>query len=1693
MKIAAETPARSERDEKIITNLRRKVHDYSFDLTKAERDLFNAQARLAKGAEEDARLAHQLKQKYDKEVAILQKKLVALENEMIKQTKDFKTEREHCYALIYQLQESLKQLQDQSNTDTQVLEARAQQIGQPGGAKHQQNPLPTHAETHMIEIVHKDGEPKNFSKSVMMIWASESNPIKALDSAKAMSLAIKGVSEKPSALNVKPSVLVVKGPPVDVEANQERQKVVVPGAPGKPVIIVEGARVTPVIIKPVTQLPMVDTKSVPWNYKQVIVTYKGKEVEEEVNGTGGLTRSGRCFTPEELRKTKPSKDGHIPVKKPVTEEEAEEFLKKMKMQDYSIVEQLRKTPAQISLLSLLIHSDEHRKALIKILNEAHVPDKITVNHLEKIANKIFEANMITFSDDELPIEDSVGDIMLNLSIGPVEFTMEFQVLDVAASYNLLLGRPWIHAAKAIPSSLHQMVKFEWDRQEIVVHGDENLSAYNDTIVPFIEVEDDKGPWVYQMFETVSVGKIPEGKCILGPKIPSAAVMVANEILKNGFLPGKGLGSSLQGIVHPVCPRESFGTFGLGFTLTGKDVKKAKSLKGKAWSLPKLVPHISKSFVKPGVAKRPISAVPKPVVDFDEELIKRFQSLFDEVNMVEIGEGSSNADVQLVGPNVKLSNWKATPLPARKKFCSFYVGFNDMTCMRNFQPNLKSQSNSEITIQEVEGDDETEYDEEAAFEKEEIIKTLFAYKDVFAWSYDDMPGLSTDLVAHKLPTDPTFPPVKQKLRKFKTDMSVKIKEEIAKQLEAKVIRITQYPTWLANVVPVPKKDGKTRVCVDYHDLNKASPKDNFPLPNIHILIDNCAKHEIGSFVDCYVGYHQILMDEEDAEKTAFITPWGTYCYRVMPFGLKNAGATYMRAMTTIFHDMIHKEIEVYVDDAIIKSKKQSDHVGDLRKFFQRLRRYNLKLNPAKYAFGVPSGKLLGFIVSRRGIELDPSKIKAIQELLPPKNKTEVMSLLGRLNYISRFIAQLTTTCEPIFKLLKKNAAVKWTDECQEAFDKIKNYLLNPPVLVPPEPGRPLILYLTVTDNSFGCVLGQHDITGKKEQAIYYLSKKFTPYEVKYTLLERTCCALTWVAQKLKHYLSSYTTYLISRMDPLRYIFQKPMPTGRLAKWQILLTEFDIIYVTRTAMKAQALADHLAENSVDEAYEPLKTYFPDEEAMYVDEADHDEKPGWKLFFDGAANMKARLRFYCTNNMAEYEACILGLRLAIDMGVQEILVLGDSNLLVHQIQGEWETRDLKLIPYRQCLHDLCQRFRSLEFRHIPRIHNEIADALATLASMLHHPDEIYVDPLHIQIRDQHAYCNVVEEELNGEPWFHDVEEYIKLGVYLTHATSDQKRTIRRLASGFFLSGGILYKRTPDLGLLRCIDAKQASTIMAEVHSGVCGPHMSGYVLTRKILRAATYNIDALAFVAWGMDVIGPIEPAASNGHRFILVAIDYFTKWVEDVTFKSVTKKVVVDFVHSNIICRFGIPKVIITDNAVNLNSHLMKEVCQQFKITHRNSTPYHPKANGDVEAANKNIKKLMVYGTEAVIPAEVEIPSLRVIVEAGIDDDEWVKTRLEQLSLIDEKRLAAVCHGQLYQKRMAKAYNKKVRPLKFEVGQLVLKRILPHQAEAKGKFAPNWKGPFIVTKVLLNGALYLTDIEGKCVDMAINSDAVKRYYV
>ena len=290
--------------------------------------------------------------------------------------------------------------------------------------------------------------------------------------------------------------------------------------------------------------------------------------------------------------------------------------------------------------------------------------------------------------------------------------------------------------------------------------------------------------------------------------------------------------------------------------------------------------------------------------------------------------------------------------------------------------------------------------------------------------------------------------------MRTEWLLKIKEEVTKQLKVGFIKLVHQAEWIDNVVLVHEKDGKVRLCVDFRDLTKACPKDDSSLPHIDVLVDNTTSSALMSFMDGFSGYNQIKMAPRDMTKTTFTMEWGIYCYIVMPFGLKNVSATYQRMATTLLHDIMHNEVEMYVDDMIVKANNREGHIVNLRKFFERIKEYRLRLNPQKCTFGITTRKLLGFLVSVRGIEDDPSMIKAILEMLQPKSEKEIKGFFGRLQYISWFIAKLTSAYEPIFKFLRKNEPYEWNDEFQKAFELIKEYLLQPPILVPPMHGKPL---------------------------------------------------------------------------------------------------------------------------------------------------------------------------------------------------------------------------------------------------------------------------------------------------------------------------------------------------------------------------------------------------------------------------------------------------------------------------------------------------------------------------------------------------------------------------------------------------------------------------------------------------------------
>jgi hypothetical protein len=255
----------------------------------------------------------------------------------------------------------------------------------------------------------------------------------------------------------------------------------------------------------------------------------------------------------------------------------------------------------------------------------------------------------------------------------------------------------------------------------------------------------------------------------------------------------------------------------------------------------------------------------------------------------------------------------------------------------------------------------------------LVDFLRANADIFTWSPSDMPGIPREVAEHSLDILPHSRAMQQWLRRFDEERRRAIGAQLRKLLEAGFIKEVSHPTWLANPVLVKKKNGKWRMCIDYTSLNKACPKVPFPLPHIDQIVDSTAGCELFCFVDAYSGYHQIKMKESDQLATSFITPFGMFCYVTMPFGLRNAGATYQRCMQHVFGDHIRRTVEAYVDDIVVKNRKVDDLVGDLNIAFGCLRANGVKLNPEKCVFGVPQGMLLGYIVSQRGIEANPENV------------------------------------------------------------------------------------------------------------------------------------------------------------------------------------------------------------------------------------------------------------------------------------------------------------------------------------------------------------------------------------------------------------------------------------------------------------------------------------------------------------------------------------------------------------------------------------------------------------------------------------------------------------------------------------------------------------------------------------------------
>ncbi|KAJ4800173.1 Pol-polyprotein [Rhynchospora pubera] len=1042
----------------------------------------------------------------------------------------------------------------------------------------------------------------------------------------------------------------------------------------------------------------------------------------------------------------------------------------------------------------------------------------------------------------------------------------------------------------------------------------------------------------------------------------------------------------------------------------------------------------------------------------------------------------------------------------------------------------------------------------AKDRELVKDCLKRNQEIFVAEGGQMPGIKREIAEHKIKLFPHAKPVHQKKRKFGPERRTIIEEEVQRLLAAGFIREVKCPAWLANPVVVPKPNNKWRVCIDFTDLNKACPKDPFPLPNIDALVDSTAGFSHLSIVDANAGYHQIKMCTEDEEKTSFLTEKGIYCYKVMPFGLKNAGAEYQRMVNKLFQGEIGKIMEAYVDDMVIKSCSGEEHVQHLERVFAKMKEVGMRLNPKKSFFCLGSGKFLGFIVSERGIEVHPSKCQAIANMEPPKTVKEVQELTGRIAALNRFISKSAEVCQPFFQTIRKNKKFQWTVECQDAFEKIKEYLATPPTISRPVKGETLYLYVATSETAVSAALIR--IEENQQKPVYFVSRILRDAEIRYPPVEKVAFAVMIASRKLKPYFQAHPIKVLTDM-PLRKALGQLDVAGRMLKWAVELSEYDVSFEPRTAYKGQILADFIVECTARQTENPKEEVWE----VFVDGAASEKGSGVGVEIKGPKGEKfhcaIHLTFEVSNNVAEYEALLAGMRLMEAIGAKSVRFYMDSQLVVNQIKGEYAAINERLALYLEKVKTVLAAFESASVEYVPRTQNETADALSKIAK---ESDLDREKPI-VMLEVPHPSIDVLAFEVYiveaGKEWYALLWNFLKEG----KLPEEDKvaRKVKRWALEFTIRDGLLLKKGYGITWLTCVGRAKADEIIAEVHEGICGSHQGITSLGRRIVRAGFYwpslkkDVETYVrrcekcqfhariprqpphpmqsissswpFDVWGLDLLGPF-PQGQGNVKFLVVAVEYFTKWIEAKPLATITSQKIVDFARHQIVYRYGIPHTFISDNGTQFTGAPFQDFCKGLGIRSCTSSVCHPQSNGLAEVSNRTIleglkRKIegsknswpeyldeilwayrttprsstgrspfsMIYGMEAVTPMEAVHPTLRT------KSYTWEKNgtrREEDLETIYELREEARVKMEEYQRRMRRGFDKKVAPKHFQPGDWVLRKI---EATGKqvGKLDPAWEGPFEIIKSIEGRAYHLRDMRGKRIPNAWNAAHLRKFYV
>lgn len=427
---------------------------------------------------------------------------------------------------------------------------------------------------------------------------------------------------------------------------------------------------------------------------------------------------------------------------------------------------------------------------------------------------------------------------------------------------------------------------------------------------------------------------------------------------------------------------------------------------------------------------------------------------------------------------------------------------------------------------------------------------------------------TNLVEHTIVANSE--PIRQRSYRISPVLQKVVEDEISEMLRLGVIEPSSSP-WASPVVLVRKKNtDKYRFCVDYRVLNSKTERDSYPLPLVSDTLDKLKDAKFLSSLDIKSAYWQVPIEESSRPLTAFICHKGLYQFRRMPFGLHNAPATWQRLIDRILTDLA-PYVFVYLDDVVIVTQTFEDHLKVLAEVFNRLKGAGITVSWDKCQFCRPEMKYLGYVVDRRGLRVDPDKVKAMLELKQPKSVTEVRRVVGSFSWYRRFVPEFSSIISPITALTKKNKKFDWTPECDAAFRKIKELLVAAPILSCPDYSRDFIIMTDASGFGIGAVLYQPHEDGDK--VICYLSRSLTKQERVYTTSEREMLALVWAIQKLRPYIEGVPFTVITDHYSLKWLLNLKDPTGRLGRWSIKLQMYDFKVQHRSG-RDMALPDMLS---------------------------------------------------------------------------------------------------------------------------------------------------------------------------------------------------------------------------------------------------------------------------------------------------------------------------------------------------------------------------------------------------------------------------------------------------------------------------------------------------------------------------------------